>query len=222
MGKKLYISEELFNKVQGELLMYERQDLRRLWSFLRHSKDIDIAEESKIELEDKKIYELFDKWIIDSIKLVKEKNAIFVIDDLRLLMFLKSLNTKGCNSFIILKFMLAKEWIDTKIYSNSIGDLAERCYIFLSFSGDDLFQIVLEDKMKITLRSYHLVNQMFLPGSNVISFIGAFIKFINLLWRTGSLPEDKVHWLMFFTDKILEFIDKQGGVQNKQELEKIV
>lgn len=222
MGKRLYISEELFNKVQGELLMYEQQDLRRLWSFLRHSKDIDIAGESKIELEDKKIYELFDKWIIDSIKLVKEKNAIFVIDDLRFLMFLKSLNTKGCNSFIILKFMLAKGWIDTKIYSNSIGDLAERCYIFLSFSGDDLFQIVLEDKMKITLRSYHLVNQMFLPGSNVISFIGAFIKFINLLWRTGSLPEDKVHWLMFLTDKILEFIDKQGGVQNKQELEKIV
>ena len=103
-----------------------------------------------------------------------------------------------------------------------MGDLAERFYVFLPFSGDDLFQIVMEDKSKITLRSDHLVNQIFLPGSIVQSFTAVFVRFIDLLWKTGSLPEDKVDWLAFLTEKMNKFIDKQIGDENKQELEKIV
>lgn len=220
-GKQLYIVGELFDKIQGELLILEQEDLRRLWHFLRSSKEIDIVGESKTELKSEKISELFDKWIVDSMKLAKDKSAVFVTDDLRFLRFLSYEDIKGCNSLIILKFMLEKGWIDAKVYSTSVGDLAERCYTFLSFTGDDLFQIVMEDNSKITLRTYHLVNQLFLPGSIASSFTGVFVKFIDLLWKTGSLPEDKVEWLMFLTNRILEFIDKQGGIQNKEELEKV-
>ena len=80
----------------------------------------------------------------------------------------------------------------------------------------------MEDKSKITLRSYHLVNELFLPGSIVTSFTSVFVKFIDLLWKTGTLPEDKVEWLSFLTKKIMEFINSQGGVKNQKELEQMV
>lgn len=221
LAKKIYISQTLFDKIQSELLTFEQEDLRRLWHFLRNSKEIKIEERSKYLLKGEKIDKLFDEWLIDSMKLAKGKTAVFVVDDLRLLRFLPSEDIKGCNSHIILKAMRAKEWIDDKMYSLSIGDLAERFYTFLPFSGDDLFQIVMEDKSKITLRSYHLINQLLLSGSIADSFTKVFVKFIDLLWRTGSVPEDKVKWLSFFSEKILEFIDKQGGVDNNQELERV-
>jgi hypothetical protein len=121
----------------------------------------------------------------------------------------------------MLRHLLEKKWIDQKMYSTSIGDLAERFYIYLPFSGDDLYQIVMEDKTKITLRSYHLVNQMLLPGFNAASFTKVFARFIFLLWRTGSLVEDKVNWLGFITKTIIEFIDKLCEVKGTSDIENI-
>lgn len=221
-SKKLYVAEELFAKIQYELFMFEQDDLRRLWRFLRKSKEIIIVETIQGDREKEKLLDIFDEWVIDSIELAKKKNAIIVADDLRFLRFLSSEQIKGCNSFIILKSMRNKEWIDNKVYATSLGDLAERFYTFLPFTGDELFQIIMEDKSKITLRSYHLVNQLFLPGSIVASFTNVFVRFIDLLWKTGSLPEEKIRWLEFFTNVILDFIDKQGGIKDNQELEKVV
>lgn len=220
-GKDLRVTAKLFDKIQRELLLVEQEDLRRLWCFLSSSKEIDIVEECKIELKDENISQLFDEWIIDSMKLAKDKKAIFIADDLRFLNLLRTKDIRGCNSFIILKFMLAQDWVDAKVYSTSIGDLAERFYTFIGFTGDDLFQIAIEDNSKITLRTYHLVNQLFLPGSIATSFTAVFVRFIDLLWKTGSLPEDKLLWLTFLTKKIIEFTDIQGGVKSKEELEKV-
>ena len=220
-GKQISISVELFNKIQDELLAVEQEDLRNLWRFLRQARGIKIVEDIQPSFKNEKYPELFDKWIIETSQIAKDKNAVFVIDDLRLLKFFRSEEKlKVCNSFIILKSMLGRGWIDSKIYSTAIGGLAERFYTFLPFSGDDLFQIVMEDKAKIKPRSRHLINQLLLPGSTAESFTKVFVKFIDLLWRTGSLPEDKVEWLFLLTGKILEFIDSQGGVENNQELEK--
>lgn len=220
-GKQLFITEKLFFKVQTELIMFEHEDLRRLWNFLRKSKEIHFIEESKAELKEN-IAGLFDPWIMDSIKAAKEKNAVFVVDDFHLLRFLKSQNIRGCNSFIILRNMLSKEWIDAKVYSTSIGDLAERFYTFLPFSADDLFRIVMEDHLKREPRTTHLVNQLFLPGSNAESFTAVFVKFIDLLWKTGSLAEDKMKWLEFLTGKIIKYLDDNFDIQKNKEVEKIV
>lgn len=220
-GKQLFITKKLFFKVQTELIMFEQEDLRRLWNFLRKSKEIHFIEESKAELKEN-ISGLFDPWLIGSIKAAKEKNAVFVVDDFHLLRFLKSENIKGSNSFVILRSMLSKEWIDAKVYSTSIGDLAERFYTFLPFSADDLFRIVMEDHSKRTPRTSHLVNQLFLPGSNAASFTGVFVKFIDLFWKTGSLAEDKMKWLEFLTEKIIKYLDDNFDIQNDKEVEKIV
>lgn len=224
LGKGIFVSEKLFGKIQYELLQVEQEDLRNLWRFLKDSKTIHIVESAGIPGDNK--YDILRKdhdWLFDSLYLAKDMKASFVIDDLRLLKFFQSEeNVKAANSFIILKGLLNKGWIDAKIYSTSIGDLAERFYIFLPFSGEDLFQIVMEDKSKISLRSYHLVNELFLPGSVVASFTAVFVKFIGLLWKTGSLPEDKVEWLSFLTDKITNFVEQQVGTNNKRDLEQIV
>ena len=220
-NKKLYVAESLFGKIQNELLAFENEDLRRLWNFLRMSKEINIIEDDDAVTTDSQLLKLFDKWVIDSIRIAKGKTLVFVVDDLRFLTFLRSQSVNGTNSLTFIRSMHSKGWIDAKVYSTSIGDLAERFYTFLSFTGDDLFQIVIEDKAKITLRSYHLVNQLFLPGSIAPSFTGVFLRFIDLLWKTGSLPEDKVDWLVFLTRRILDLIDRQGGIKDREELKKI-
>lgn len=229
LGKGIYISEKLFGKIQYELLQVEQEDLRNLWRFLKDSKIIHMIDDVEFPVEDKKYANLFDEWLVESLFLAKNLKATFVVDDLRLIRFSQSEEgIKCCNSFILLKSLLSKEWIDAKIYATSIGDLAERFYTFLPFSGEDLFQIVMEDqtlmddKSKISLRAFHLVNEMFLPGSVVPSFTVVFVKFIDLLWKTGSLPEDKVKWLSFLTGKITEFVDERIGRGSKQDLEQTV
>lgn len=229
LGKGIYISEKLFDKVQYELLQFEQEDLRNLWRFLKDSKVIRMIDNVEFPVGEAKYVDLFDEWLIESLYLAKNLNAVFVVDDLRLIKFFHSEESvRGCNSFIILKNLLSKEWIDAKMYSTSIGDLAERFYTFLPFSGEDLFRIVMEDQVlmadrsKISLRAYHLVNEMFLPGSIASSFTAVFVKFIDLLWKTGSLPEDKIKWLSFLTGKITEFIEQQVGINNKQDLGQIV
>lgn len=228
LGKEVYISEKLFDKIQYELLHVEQEDLRSLWRFLKDSKVIHIADRAVSSTGDKKYAALFDEWLVESLDLAKNLKAVFVVDDLRLLKFFqREEGIQGCNSFILLKSLLTRGWIDAKMYATSLGDLAERFYTFLPFSGEDLFHIVMEDqtligdKSKISLRSYHLVDEMFLPGSVVPSFTAVFVKFIDLLWKTGSLPGYKVQWLFFLTNKITNFVEQRISDDSKQDLEQI-
>ena len=208
-GKNFYITKSLFYKVQQELLNFEHEDLRNLWDFLRKSKTIKIIDDAKAVLKSDEEPDLLDKWLIETMKLAKAKNAVLLTDDFRLLRLIRYENIKVCNSFIMLKFIFSRNWIDEKMFSLSIGDLAERFYVFLKFNAINLYHIVLEDDTKITHRCYHLVNQMFTPGARIETFTEVFVHFINKLWDTGSLPEDKVNWIIFLTDMILEFVDKQ-------------
>ncbi|MBA7497176.1 hypothetical protein ES702_07787 [subsurface metagenome] len=223
ISKKFFAHKLLFQKIQEELLALEQEDLRKLWEYLRKPQSVTLIDGLVSQkLKWRKINDFFDKWLVKSIRCSKKEGYLFVTDDLRLLRFLKSENIKSCNVLVLLKEMLSNRWIDKKIYSRAIGDLAERFYTFLPFSGDDLFEIVMEDHSKIALRSYHLVNQMSLPDSIIKSFTGVFVKFIYLLWRTGSLPEDKVKWLGFLSKQIIELIEKRGDLQNINELNKLI
>ena len=209
-GKKIFIVKKLFDKIQEELLSVEKEDLRKLWNFIRKNKNIQIVDnisKSKPELE--KLKDHIGDWLIESMKLAEDINATYISDDLRFLNFLKSEKIEGANNYIILREMLNRKFIDDKMYSLGLGDLAERSYIFISFSGDNLFDIVMEDKSKITYRTYHLVNQVFLPYSEIKSFTRVFVRFIYLLWKTGSLPEDKVNWLKFLSNTIKKLVNKK-------------
>lgn len=209
LGKPIFVHEKLFQKIQDELLQNEINELRTLWNFIRKSKAVRIIrDKTTVELKSEKLEELFDEWLVETIKFAKAQNAVFVTDDLRLYRFVKSEEIKPLNITPILKSWLEQKLIDEKMFSHAIGDLAERFYTFLSYRGEDLFEIVLEDKGKITLRSYYLVKEVFLPGSDVESFMKVFAHFIHLFWRTGSLPEEKVNWIKFLTRIITEIIDK--------------
>jgi len=229
LGKPIFVHEKLFQKIQEELLQNEIEELRALWNFVRKSKVVQIVrDEIEVELKSQKLDELFDEWLVETIKFAKAQNASLVTDDLRLYRFVKSEDIKPLNVMPILKFWLEQKLIDEKMFSHAIGDLAERFYIFLSYRGEDLFEIAMEDKGKVTLRSYHLVREVFLPGSDVESFMRVFAHFIHLFWRTGSLPEEKVNWIKFFTRIITEIIDKdfiplQGSkIASKAEADAVV
>ena len=208
LGKPIFVHEKLFQKAQEELLQNEIDELRTLWNFLRKSKVVQIIRDKvDVKLKSERLADLFDDWLVETIKYAKAENATLVTDDFRLYRFLKSEEIRPLNITPFLKYWLEQKLIDEKMFSRAIGDLAERFYIFLSYRGEDLFEIVLEDKGKITLRSYHLVKEVFLPGSNIESFTRVFAQFINLFWRTGSLPEEKVNWVKFLTNIITKIID---------------
>ena len=208
--KKIFIVKKLFDKIQEELLSVEKEDLRKLWNFIRKNKNIQIVDNiSKGKPELEKLKDHIGDWLIESMKLAKDISATYISDDLRFLNFLKSEKIEGANNYILLREMLNRKFIDDKMYSLGLGDLAERSYIFISFNGDNLFDIVMEDKSKITYRTYHLVNQAFLPYSEIKTFTLVFVRFIYLLWKTGSLPEDKVNWLKFLSNTIKRLVNKK-------------
>lgn len=211
--KELYITDELFRKIQYELLIFEHEDLRNLWNFLRNSKEISIIDVNVPETKNNNLSDIFDKWFISSLQLANDKKGTFIVDDLHVLRFIKSKNIKGSNSYIALKYMLKEDWIDSKIYSTSIGDLAERNYVFLAFSGEDLLRIASEDEMEIKTRSYHLINQPIVHMSNSLSFANTFLQFILLIWDNGLLIEKKINWINVITRRIIEILDmlEQSG-----------
>ncbi|MGD1045247.1 MAG: tetratricopeptide repeat protein [Bacteroidota bacterium] len=209
IGKPIYVHKLLFQKIQEELLQNEFEELRKLWNFLRRNKTIVFIEEtSKIKLKSERIDDIFDKWLVESIKFAKTNNLSICTNDLRLYQFLKFEDINPINITILLKHWQENKILDKKMYSRSLGDLAERFYVFLPFNGEDLFEIVLEDGGKIALRSYHLVREVFLSGSDLQSFVIVYAKFIDLFWRTGSLPQEKVNWINFLTNIIIELIDR--------------
>jgi len=229
LNKPIYVHQLLFQKIQEELLENEIEELRELWEFLRHSKLVNfIEEDTEAELKSERLDDLFDKWLVKSIKFAKAKNYYICTDDLRMQMLLKSEEIKSINIMVLLDDWLNNEIIDQKMYSRAIGDLAERFYTFLSYKGEDLFEIVLEDGGKITPRSYHLVREVFLTGSILESFTSVYARFIDLFWRTGSLPQEKANWIKFLTNVIKEIIDrdfislKGSRIHTREETDKRV
>ena len=217
-GKQVFVHELLFRKIQEELLAKEVIELRMLWDFLRKSKSVQIIRETPdYEFNNKDTDKLFDTWLVQTLGFARTGKAVLVTDDVRLLAFARSEDIVSTNVLAFIQHWTDTGLIDAKMKSRSIGDLAERFYTFLSFTGEDLFEIVLEDKAKITPRSFHLVREIFLPGSEPASFIGPFIRFVDLLWKTGVLAQEKVQWLSFISSVITEVIDKEFATLKLKE-----
>lgn len=211
LRKKIYIHEKLFFKIQDELLNFEVKELRDLWEFLRKSKKvIFISDECQdVELKSEKIDDIFEDWLSDSIRYSVKNKLCFATNDFRLYRFLKFEEIRPINILPIIKFLHSNSFIDDKMKSRAVADLAERYYIFISYNAEDLFEAVIEDDGQITGRTYHLVNQINLSGSDLRSFTDVFAKFLYKFWRTGSLPAEKVNWLKFFTETINNVVEKE-------------
>jgi tetratricopeptide (TPR) repeat protein len=207
LNKKMFITLSLFTKIQYELVLFENEDLRRLWNFLRESNQIEILDFEAQKLKTDRIAELLETWIIDSFELSIEKNAVLISDDLSFIRLMSEYKIKGSITLAFLRWLLENDFIDQKIYGSAIGDLAERFYIVIPFDSLDLLNIVTEDECKIKLRSYHLVNHITIPGILRSVYSMEFRTFINKLWMLGILPEDKNNWLQFITRKLLEAIN---------------
>lgn len=201
--KKMYVHRLTFEKIQRELIQYESKPLRKLWDYLRKSSQIQIIasnEELDNKLQD--LSKMFEPWLLQTIQLAKNKNYILVTDDLRLSRAITNEGVKVINSFTFLIFAQYKKWIEKKDYSQILGEIADCVYSFLPFNYEDLHEIIWQDDYKLTRRSYHLIHQLFLPGSGIISFINVFIDFIRQLWQSGALSEDKIFWIKFITEEV--------------------
>lgn len=203
------ISFSLFQKIQEELLQEENESLRRLWNFLRENPVVKIIKYiPKGKLKGQKIDDLFEEWLIDSMNLAKKRGTIMVTDDFRLYRFLKSEAIAPLNTWLIIQKIREQGLLDSTMYSKAIGKLAECFYTFVSFSGDDLYVIVAEDDFKLRARSFHLINQIFLPGSDLMSFSTVFLQFISKMWRPGLITEDKIFWTGYISNIFAELVSK--------------
>lgn len=219
LDKRLLIHKELFRKIQAELLYVESDELRRLWDFLRKSRNVEIV---NFELEknfiDEKAEALFENWLTQSMLQSKATRTAMITDDMRLIRLLKGEKIHGTNVLTLVKHFKKLGLIDQKMFSQCLGKLAERLYVFISFSGEDLFHIVLEDQAKVTLRTNHLIGQIALPGSSIESFAKVFINFIGRLWNTGCLAEDKVLWLRFLSERLIAVLENNCDVDEDTEI----
>lgn len=206
---RMEISFSLFQKIQEELLQEENESLRRLWNFLRGNTAIKVIKNVlKDKLKGQKIDDLFEEWLIDSMTIAKKKGTIMVTDDFRLYRFLKSEAIIPLNTWLIIQKIREQGLLDSTMYSKAVGKLAECFYTFLSFSGDDLYVIVAEDDFKLRARSYHLINQIFLPGSDLKSFSTVFLQFISKMWRPGLRTEDKIYWIGYISNIFAELVSR--------------
>ncbi len=201
--KKIYVHKFTFNKIQEELIQFENETLRKLWDYIRKSsRVIIIASDEELDGGLKNLSGVFEPWLVQSIQIAKNKNYLFVTDDLRLSQAITNEGVKVINSFTFLLYAYDKKWIEKKDYSQIFGEIADCVYSFLPFNYEDLHEIIWQDDYKLTRRSFHLIHQIFLPGAGIISFIHVFIDFIKVLWQSGALSEDKIFWIKFITEEI--------------------
>lgn len=235
-SKKTVVHRLLLEQIQQDLLNLENPDLRNLWNYIRRESQI---VEDNIKggiMSDKEFSELVDDWLIQSIRYAKRAGILFVCDDLRLLNFVETEGVKISNTFAIFQNALHDGTIDKKQYALVLGVLAERFYTFIPFDGKDLFYIALNDADKIrsnqvahfsynndttkriSLRMHHLLNQINLAGSDYKSFFGASFQFLEEIWGTGLLLEDKVGYLKYILSFLADSLKDKLGTDNKGDL----
>ncbi|MBP2144967.1 Tfp pilus assembly protein PilF [Methanofollis sp. W23] len=216
----LLITKSLFDTIQSDLISYENQDLRRLWDFIRHSSSITIKDIDANPAKYTAISKHLDEWIVDSIDLASNgDNSVLFTDDFNLIRLSKSFKVKGTTTFIFLNYLLDENYIDSKSYGIAIGTLADRMYIILPFDGEDLFHIVMNDDCKIHLRSYHLINHITIPEVRPAAYIRQLEYFIDKLWESGSLYEDKTRWLMLITERMIFTIHQRCEMKQMADAE---
>jgi hypothetical protein len=215
---KLSISTSLFNQIQSDLVYYENSDLRKLWNFIRFTGRISIVD---VDIDPGKYEELLkyvNKWIVDTIELVSTvEKSVLVSDDYNLIRLIKSQKCNGTTTLIFLKILLEKGHIDPKIYGVALGVLADQMYIILPFDGEDLFHIVIDDDCKIKLRSYHLINHITIPEVRPSAYTRQFDYFIDKLWKSGALAEDKINWLSLITERMIFAINQRRDMRQTAE-----
>jgi len=217
------ITTSLFYQIQSDLVFYENSDLRKLWDFIRSTGKITII---NVDIPSGKYEELLkyvNKWIVDSFELVSiVENTVLVSDDYNLIRLIKSQNCKGTTTYTFLMLLLENRNIDPKTYGFALGVLADQMYIILPFDGEDLFYVVMDDDCKIKIRSYHLINHISIPEIQPSTYTQHFDYFLEKLWKTGSLPEDKINWLTLITERIIFTINQRRELNQKAEVELIL
>lgn len=226
LGKVVMASEYLLFEVQKDLALTENESLREAWNFLR-SDDVKLFTYQDAEGLDKKIIKNIEDifvdsdWLIQSIFYCMKNKTSLLTDDLRLINIAKSQDIKvnALNSFVFFRAGLSRQLIDKKQYSLILGELAEFLMHFIPFNGEDLLNIVLDDEdrirnnqilyfkyveespdLKISLRTYHLLNQSKLPNSITDSFLVVSLDFFLRLTKLGIMDEDKLSWAVFLSN----------------------
>lgn len=220
INKKMYIHKLTFDKIQEELVQHENPTLRKLWDYLRKSSQVQIISlKEDLDSNLSKLTKIFDPWLLQTIQAAKNKGYLFVTDDLRLSKAVTHEGVKSINSFTFLLYAQNKKWIEKKDYSQILGEIADCVYSFIPFNHEDLLEIIWQDDYKLTRRSYHLIHQLLLPGSNITSFIQVFIASVRQLWQSGALPEDKIFWIQFIADEINLLFERweKDGKERKDE-----
>jgi hypothetical protein len=218
--RKLLITVSLFNQIQSDLVSYENTDLRKLWDFIRSTDRISIIDVDISPGKHEELSKNLNKWIVDSFELVTSVDkTVLLSDDYNLIRLMKSLNCKGTTTYTFLKMLLENGDLDPKTYGVALGVLADQMYVILPFDGEDLFYVVMDDDCKITIRSYHLINHITITEIAPSIYTQQFDYFLEKLWKTGALPEDKLNWLTLITERITFTINQRRELKQKAEAE---
>ena len=78
----------------------------------------------------------------------------------------------------------------------------------------NLYNIALDDKGKITFRTYHLINQITMPILNKSSISWQLLIFIEEIWKCGIIFQDKLNWIKLVSKICLESIKDLSKIEN--------
>ncbi len=216
--KKVLIHKKLFQQIQDDLMQNEDQTVREIWNFIRDASVEHVTEKAKSwKIFPKKSTDIFDEWLIETLEVAREKELLLICDDMNLLRMTQGKGLHAISSFCVLQWSETKSLLDKKHYALALASLAELFYAFIPFNGKDLFYIAIDDqdkvqwkkissgyfdrgeKVQISHRFFHLINQVRLPGSDLHSFLATSLNFIEELAKTGVLFSEKTKYLHFFT-----------------------
>lgn len=216
--KKVLIHEKLFQQIQEDLMQNENQTVREIWDFVRDTSTGHImGKVTSWKIFPKKSTDIFDEWLIETVEYARENGLLLICDDMNLLRMAQGKGLNAISSFCMLQWAEAKSLLDKKQYALALASLAELFYAFIPFNGKDLFYIAIDDqdkvqwkkvssgyfdksdKLQISHRFFHLINQVKLPGSDLHSFMATSLNFIEELAKTGVLFSEKTKYLHFFT-----------------------
>jgi excisionase family DNA binding protein len=217
VDRKIYVHFNTFQKIQEELVKVENEDLRRLWEFLRTSTDIESKFHITITNKNlKKITGHLPDWLVESMQVAYNQEATLVVDDLRLMKMVDK-DVSAINSYAFIQKFQQLGDIDEKRFSQIKYELADCCYTFLSYNAEDLHEAVWLSDYKLSRGVLHYLREIHLPGSDPVSFLKVFYGFLDKLWRSGALPEDKVTWLKIVSEVIGERLEKLVEVAEAEQ-----
>ena len=203
---EIFIYRPMYLQILNELILEEHAEIREIIKFISTSKKVKFIKgitNKTLAINDKNLRSLIPEDYFGLFQIAKEKGICLLMSEIRLRSIAKSLEIGSFGIRALFEFTKYKNTIDNQDLNNAIVSMADKGCQFISFNSAMLEWLFCNYTFENIKRIFNkLSSHVFIPGSEIESFINVYYGFIQKIIDT-SLNSQLVK---YFIEKTIQDI----------------